>query len=50
MLQAGGELDLAQEPFAAERHGDLGPQRLQRHEALVARVAREVDQRHPAMA
>ena len=50
MLQAGGELDLAQEPVAAEADRDLGPQRLQGDEALVARVAREVNQRHPSTA
>ena len=50
MLEAGGELDLAQEPLAAEGHRDLGAQRLQRDESLVSRVARQVDQRHPATA
>src|SRR5207249_9635502 len=50
MLEPSGELDFAQEALAAERHGDFGAQRLEREEALVLRVAREVDCRHAAAA
>src|SRR5229473_1965778 len=48
MLQAGGELDLPQETLTAERHRDLWAQRFEGHETLMAHVAREIDERHPA--
>ena len=48
MLQSGGELDLTQEPLAAEGDGDLWAERLERDEPLMPRVAREVHERHAA--
>ena len=50
VLQPRGKLDLAQETLAAERHRDLGAQRLQRDKPLVLDVARQIDQRHPSAA
>src|SRR2546430_141195 len=49
MLQAGGELDLPPKTLTAERHPDLGAQRLEGHEPLVAHVAREIDARPRAL-
>ena len=50
VLQPGGQLDLAQEALAPQRHGDFGAQRLERDEALMPDIAGEVDHRHPAAA
>jgi len=43
------DLDLAQEPLAAERGGQLGAQHLERDGAAELEVAGEVDRRHPAL-
>ena len=48
MLQTSGELDLPQKSLAAQCHRDLGTQRLEGHETLVAHVAREIHERHSA--
>ena len=50
MRQRGGEADLAQEPLAAERFGEVRMEQLDRDGALVLQVAREVDRRHAARA
>src|SRR5207244_5076403 len=46
--QPGGDFDLAQEALGAECRGDLGTQHLDRDQATVLQVPREVDRRHPA--
>ena len=48
MLQAGCDLDLAEETLAAERGGELGPQHLERHLAPVPEVLGEVHRGHAA--
>ena len=50
MLQAGGELDLAQEPLGAERRGELGMEHLEGDRAVVLEVLGQVDRRHAAAA
>ena len=50
VLQVGGELDLGQEPLGADDRGELGPQHLERHLAVVPEVVGEVDRRHAARA
>ena len=50
VAQPRGDGDLAGEPAAAQRAGDLGAQDLERHSALVLRVVRQVDGGHPAPA
>ena len=50
MLQARGDFDLAQEPLAAQRDCNFGPQCLERDEALVARVTCEIHEGHAATA
>ncbi len=46
MLELGRDPDLAQEPLGADRGGDLRIEHLDRDLALVAAVARQVDERH----
>jgi hypothetical protein len=46
VLQAGGELDLAQEPLGAEAGRHLGVEHLEGHRAVVPQVAGEVDRGH----
>ena len=48
MGERGGEVDLAQEPFAAERLGEIGMENFYRDVAVVLEVASEVDRRHAA--
>ena len=50
MLEPGREPDLALEPLRAERRRELGMQDLERDQAVVLEVAREVDGGHPAAA
>ena len=49
MLQAGGDLDLAKEAVAPERRGQFRPQQLERDDAVMPKVVREVHDRHPAL-
>jgi hypothetical protein len=48
MLQACGDLDLAEEPIPAFTPAELGTHHLHRHRSLVANVLRQVDGSHPA--
>jgi hypothetical protein len=48
MLEARGEPDLALEALGTDLLRELYSQKLERHGAIVAEVAREVDRRHPA--
>jgi len=50
MLQAGGDLDLAQEPIGAERRRQLLMQHLDRDRAVVLHVLGEEYGRHAALA
>ena len=50
MLQRGGDLDLAEEPIAAESHRQLGFENLERDGAMVLEVGGEVDHGHAALA
>ena len=50
MLQAGCELDLAQEPLGAQRARELGVEHLEGHRAVVLEIAGEVDGGHAAAA
>ena len=50
MLQAGRDLDLLEEALGADHRRQLGVQHLHRHLAVMARVRREIDGRHPAAA
>ena len=50
MLQVGGGLDLAQEPLGADDGGQLGPQHLERHLAVVLQVLGQVHRGHAARA
>ncbi len=47
MTQVGGHLELAQEALGSERTGQLMMQDLERHGAMVALIAREVQRRLP---
>jgi hypothetical protein len=47
MFEAGGELDLAQEPLAADRGDQLGLEDLDRHLAVELPVLGQIDRRHP---
>ena len=49
VLQAGGHLDLAEEPVRAERGGEVGTEDLHRHLAVVLEVLGEVHRRHAAL-
>ena len=48
MLELGGDLDLAGEPLAAERGGELGAEDLHGDLAVVLEVLGEVDGGHAA--
>jgi len=48
VLQRRGGLDLDHEPLGAEHGGQLGPQHLEGHLAIVAEVLGEVDGGHAA--
>jgi hypothetical protein len=48
MLQPSGESDLSEKPVAAEAHGELGMQSLERDRPVVSQVMREVHRRHAA--
>ena len=48
VLELGGDLDLAEEPFRAENSGQLGPQYLDRHLTVVFQILGEVDGSHAA--
>ena len=48
MGQAGGDLDLAEEPLGAEREGDVGPQDLDRDPPPLPQVLGDEDGGHPA--
>ena len=50
MLQPGSGLDLPEEPFGTEHVSQLGAEDLDRHLAVVAKIARQVDGRHAAPA
>ena len=50
MVQPGGEPDFIEKPLSAEHGADVRPQHLDRHLAIVLRVAREVHGRHPTLA
>ena len=50
MLQPGGDLDFPEEPLAAEGGGDLGPEDLHRHLAVMPQVFGQVDRGHPPAA
>src|SRR6476661_5073778 len=50
MLQAGGELDLAEESFGAEGLGHFRMKHLECHRPVVAKVVREIHHRHAAAA
>ena len=46
MGEAGGNLDLFQEPLDAEKGGETGQQNFERHAAPMLAVVREVHGRH----
>ncbi len=48
MLEPGGEVDLTLEPLGAERGGKLWEENLEGDRTVVAKVLREVDDRHAA--
>ena len=50
VLQVGGDLDLGQEPLAADHGGELGVQHLDGDLAAVPQVLGEVDDGHAALA
>jgi len=50
VLQIGGGLDLGQEPFGTDHGGQLGPEDLDRHLAVVLEVLGEVHRGHAALA
>ena len=50
MLQPGSGLDLPEEPFGTEHMRQLGAEDLDRHLAIVPKIARQVDDRHAAPA
>ena len=43
-----GELDFAEEPLGSQRRGQLGPEDLDRHLAMVLEVFGEIDRGHAA--
>jgi hypothetical protein len=47
VTQLGGNLDLAEEPFRADRSGEFGLQDLDGNQAVVLEVPGEVDRRRP---
>jgi hypothetical protein len=48
MLQPGGDVDLAEKPFATDRRPDLGVEDFDRHRSVVLMVLGQVDRGHPA--
>ena len=50
MRQARGNLDFPEESIGAKDLSEVRPEHLEGHPALVAEVAGEIDQRHPAPA
>ena len=50
MLEVRGDLDLGQEPLAAQDGGELGVKQLDRHAPAMAQVLGEIDGGHPALA
>ncbi len=50
VLEVGRRLDLGEEPLGPDYRGEFGTQDLDRHVALVAQIAGQVDRRHPARA
>ena len=50
MVQRGGDVDLAEEPLAADGGADLGVEDLDRDRPVVLVVLRQVDRGHPAPA
>jgi hypothetical protein len=50
VLQAGAEPDLAEEAIGTERLSQLGAKHLERYQAVVLEVTREIDCGHPAPA
>ena len=50
MLQVGGHLDFAQEPFHTDNRAEVGFEDLQCDLAIVANIAGELDGRHSAFA
>src|SRR5712692_1082588 len=48
MGETGDDSDLAEEPLRTQRGRELGPERFEGHEPLVAQVTREVDDGHSA--
>src|SRR5205823_6275291 len=50
MLQPGRDLDLGEEAIDAKGRGELRPQHFERHAAIMAHVAGEIDVGHPARA
>ena len=49
VLQVGGGLDLAQEPFGADHGGEFGAEDLYRDVAVVFEITREIDRGHAAL-
>ena len=49
MLEVRGDAHFAQEAVGAEHGGEVGPQDLDRHLAVVPRIVGEVDGGHPAL-
>ena len=50
VVEAGGDLDLAEEPLGTECRRELGVQHLDRDLPVVLQVGREIDGGHPAAA
>ena len=48
MLEVRRRADLGEEAIGADRRGELRPEHLERHQPVVAEVARQVDGRHAA--
>ena len=49
MRQVGRDLDLAEEPLGPERGGEVGPENLQGHLAVMPHIFGQVDRGHPAL-
>ena len=49
MLERGDGPDLTQEPLRTDHRGQLGPEDLDRHLALVLEVVREIHRGHTAL-
>ena len=50
MVEPRRELDLAKKAIGAERGSEIGMKNLERDDAIVLAVLREIDRRHPAAA